>query len=149
VKHLPLVMLVVVVVLVALMYMPFGPQVSLDLRTTTATNTRSSVVATEIYQAWFTATVLWSTVTMQVGGRTATIPMPYTVVTSDVVKTYTSRTTAVWTEVATVTYSSSRTRYEALAGTHPLLSFLLILVLVIIPVVLYLRQRKMLGENMV
>jgi hypothetical protein len=142
-------MLVVAAVLVALLYVPFVPQVSLDLRTTTATNTRSSLVATEMYEAWFTATVLWTTVTMQVGGRTATIPMPYTVVASDVVKTYTSHTTAVWTEVTTVTHSSSRTGYEALAGTHPLLSFLLILLFVMIPIVLYLRERKMLGESMV
>lgn len=140
-------MLFVAVVLVALLYVPFVPRVSLDSKTTTVANARSSVVATEIYQAWFTATVLWSTVTMQVEGRTATIPMPYTVVASDVVRTYTYRTTAVWMEVATVTYSSSRTMYEALAETHSLLSFLMALAFLMIPIVIYLRQREMLGEN--
>jgi hypothetical protein len=140
-------MAVVAVVLVALVYVPFFPQVSVDLRTTTATNARSSVVATEIYQAWITATILWTTTTMQVGGRTATIPIPYTAVVSDVVRTYTSRTTVAWIEVTTVTYSSSTTRYEGLARTHPLLSFLLVLASMITPIIVYLHQRKMIGEN--
>lgn len=140
-------MAVVAVVLVALVYVPFFPQVSVDLRKTTATYARSSVVETEIYQAWITATILWTTTTMQVGGRTATIPIPYTAVVSDVVRTYTSRTTVAWIEVTTVTYSSSTMRYEELARTHPLLSFLLVLASMITPIIVYLHQRKMIGEN--
>jgi hypothetical protein len=81
------------------------------------------------------------------GGSTATIPIPYSAVVSDVVRTYTVSTTIVWREITTITYSSSSTTYEPPVRTHPVFSFLLVLTLTILLLIVVLLQRGMIGED--
>lgn len=127
-------------------YVPFLPLVSVELKTTTIMNTRTTVVETRVYQASMTATVLWSTATTLVGGRTVTVPIPLSAVFSDVVKTYTIRTSVLWTEVTTATYSST-TKQQTIVGTNPVLLFLLVVALITGSIIVYLRRKGAIGES--
>lgn len=146
-RRLPSAIFIILVVAVALQYVPFVTRVSVNWRTTTMSNTRTSTMATEVYQAFMTVTILWTRTTMQMGGSTATIPIPYSAVVSDVVRTYTVSTTVVWREITTITYSSSSTTYEPPVRTHPVFSFLLVLTLTILLSIVVLLQRGMVGED--
>jgi hypothetical protein len=128
-------------------YVPFLPVVSVELKTTTITNNRTTVVETVVYQASMTATILWSNVTTLVGGRTVTVPVPSAAVFSDVVRTYTIRTSVLWTEVSTIKYASSITLQQAIIETNPVLLFLLVLAFVAASIVMYLRGRGVIGED--
>jgi hypothetical protein len=142
-----LIVAVFLVVIYVSNYVPFLPLVSVELKTTTITNTRTTVVETKVYRASMTATVLWSTVTTSMGGRTVTVPIPLSAVFSDVVKTYTIRTSVLWTEVTTATYSSSTTRQQTIVGTTPVLLFLLVVAFMTGSIIVYLRQKGAIGES--
>lgn len=94
-----------------------------------------------------TVTVLWTRTTMQIGGSTATIPIPYSAIVSDVVRTYTVSTTVIWREITTATYSSSSTTYQPPVKTHPVFSFVSVLALTILLLIAVLRQKGMVGED--
>ncbi len=128
-------------------YVPFLSLVSVELKTTTITNIRTTLVETRVYQASMTATILWSNVTTLVGGRTVTVPIPYSAIFSDVIKTYTIRTSVPRTEVTTVRYPSSITKQQTIVETNPVLLYLLVLALTIASIVLHLRRRGVIGEN--
>lgn len=141
VKHLLPVVIIFAILLALFQYLPFFPLGSIDLRTTTVANTGTSELSKEIYRIWMTATILWTTTTMPTEGRTATVPIPYTAVYSDVMETYTSRATILWTSVNTIIYSTSTTKYETLAKTNPVSMLLLLLALATALVVIHLHRR--------